>query len=386
MDYLNNRINRDEFIKTRGAEKTQMGAKTSLNLFDYFCKDLYQKGGDTVVLDIENAVKHDGEFDRIFRMFNSYITWLEEDHPQIIIKKNHYSTYIKKHNPSTIKIVIHTLRQYFEEFGHVEFSERKFRRMVRIPKKIEEEPEPFTKSEIRDFVDHAMPKRKALYMVLKDSGMRIGEAVQIKKKHVDMSTNPITITIPAVRSKTQKGRTTYVTRETRPFLKRIIDKIDDDALVFGVNTDKRKSTVTEEACFFNLREKLGYTERYESNNRYKKNMHSLRAYCATQLAEAYGEEFAHGFIGHKGYLSQYIRNKDKTVEKYLRAENRLMIYETVEVVDQDERVVRLEMQQKEATENMKSLTKILSQMSEIKVDNERKDNEIKRLEKLLESS
>ncbi len=103
--------------------------------------------------------------------------------------------------------------------------------------------------------------------------------------------------------------------------------------MFGVNESYRRSVVNEEVCFMNLRENLGYTERYESNNRYKKNMHSLRAFCATQLAEVHGEEFGHGFIGHKGYLSQYIRNKEKLAEKYLRAENHLMIYESIEVVD-----------------------------------------------------
>ena len=38
MSYLENRITRDEFIMTRGAERSQALAKISLNLFDYFCK------------------------------------------------------------------------------------------------------------------------------------------------------------------------------------------------------------------------------------------------------------------------------------------------------------------------------------------------------------
>jgi len=54
--------------------------------------------------------------------------------------------------------------------------------MVRLPKSIEEDLEPFKKEEIRDFIDNAIPKRKALYMTLKDSGMRISEAVQLKKE------------------------------------------------------------------------------------------------------------------------------------------------------------------------------------------------------------
>ena len=52
MEYLNNRITRKEFIKKRGAEKTQMGVTTSLNLFDHFCNETYQKHGDGVVLDM----------------------------------------------------------------------------------------------------------------------------------------------------------------------------------------------------------------------------------------------------------------------------------------------------------------------------------------------
>jgi hypothetical protein len=45
--------------------------------------------------------------------------------------------------------------------------------MVRLPRDIEEEQEPFTKDEIRSFIEISSPKRRALYMTLKDSGMRI---------------------------------------------------------------------------------------------------------------------------------------------------------------------------------------------------------------------
>ena len=58
MSYLDTRINRDEFIKTRGVPSTQANARTSLNLFDYFCNESFQKNGDSVVLDIENAIQY----------------------------------------------------------------------------------------------------------------------------------------------------------------------------------------------------------------------------------------------------------------------------------------------------------------------------------------
>ena len=103
MEYLNNRITRTEFIKTRGSLRTQQNANTCLNLFDFFCKGTYQKNGDYVILDMENAIKQDTNYDRLFRLCNSFVLWLQEDQPDCIVKKRHFSISIKKHNPSSIK-------------------------------------------------------------------------------------------------------------------------------------------------------------------------------------------------------------------------------------------------------------------------------------------
>jgi integrase len=342
MSYLDTRITRTEFLKTRGALRTQEIAESFLKLFDYFCKETYKKNGDEVILDIQGAIKVDQNYDRLFRLCNSFVLWLGEDHPEIVVQKYRHAESIRKHKPSSIKRIIMNLRQYLEEFGQMEFSERRFKRMVKIPRDIEEELEPFTKEEIRAFIEVSSPKRRALYMTLKDSGMRIGEAIRLRKRDVDLTSNPVTITIQANYTKTKRGRITFVTRETRPLLQRVLDKIDDDDLIFGASENYRQSLNNDEVIFMRAREKLGFTQRYESNGRFKKNLHSLRAYCATHLADMFGEEFAHGFIGHKGYLKQYIRNKDKLAEKYLRAENQLMIYETVEVVNSDETVLKMQ--------------------------------------------
>jgi len=342
MSYLDSRITREEFIKTRGAISTQANATTALNLFDHFCNEAYQKSGEQVVLDMEKIINQDGNYDRLYRLCNGYVQWLLDDHLEIKIKKYRHSEPVRKHNPSSVRRIISSMRQYFEEFGRIDFSERKFRRMVKLPKEIHQDPEPYTKEEIIEFVDSSSPKRKALYMLLKDSGLRIGEAVQLKKSDVDMESNPVTIMVQANYTKTKKSRISFVTRETKPFLKRVMANKEENDLIFGVNEDYRQAVNNEEVLFARTRANLGYTKKYECNNRYKKNLHSFRAFCATQLTETYSEEFAHGFIGHKGYLTQYIRNKDKLAEKYLRAENKLMIFESVEVVEQTDKVEKLE--------------------------------------------
>ena len=369
MSYLDTRITRKEFIQTRGAKSTQGSCITALNLFDYFCKGMYQKTGEEVVLDLEEMINQDGNYDRLYRLVNGFVQWLQEDHQEIIVQKYRHTDIIRKHNASTIKRIISTLRQYLEEFGRIDFSERKFRRMVKLPKEVAQDQEPFTKEEIRQFVDNASPKRKALYMTLKDSGMRIGEACQLRKCDIDMTTNPVRINIQADYTKTKQNRTTFVTRETAPYLRRLLAKLDSNDLVFGNNESVHQAVNSEEILFANSRKKLGFTERYPHNNRFKKNLHSFRAYCATQLTEVYSEEFAHGFIGHKGYLKQYIRNKDKLGEKYLRAENQLMVYEQIEVVDSSEEVEKMKQQ-------IMILTKLYQEKDKTK-------EEIAALEKLL---
>ena len=78
-------------------------------------------------------------------------------------------------------------------------------------------------------------------------------------------------------------------------------------------------------------------------------------------------------------------NQNKMEEMFKRSENHLMIYETIETVDQDERVKKLEEQQQKSRIDMIALTNIMSQLADIKADSVRKDLEIKQLQSMLEN-
>ena len=342
MSYLVSRTTREKFIKTRGAETTQSNARVALNMFDHFCQGTYGKSGEEIVLDLELVCKQDSNYDRVFKLVNNFILWLGQDHPELRINMCNQIMGKPKNHPSTVRRYVSSIRQFLEEFGQMEYSERRYKRLVKLPKVIDQELEPFIANQIREFVDTATRKRKPLYMTLKDSGMRIGEAMQIKRSDIDLESNPVKIEIRAEYTKTKQSRTTFVTRETKPFLVRLVKNLGDNDLVFTKNSNVNQSVNTEETLFARTRDRLGYTQRYSHNNRFKINLHAFRAFTATQLAEAYSEEFGHGFIGHKGYLKQYIRNKDQLAKKYLQAENYLMIYESVEVVDSSEKVKELE--------------------------------------------
>ena len=194
--------------------------------------------------------------------------------------------------------------------------------------------ERFTKKDVRDLVDVATPKRKVLYMTLKDSGMRIGEAVQLRKEDIDLATNPVRITIHRSYTKTSSDRTTYVTRETKPYLEKLLVRTKEGALVFGCNEDVEKSVACEDITFRRMRELTGLTEKYKDTNRYKKTLHGFRKFCATQLEERWDKDFGHKILGHKRYLDTYFLNDD-TAEKYLKAENNLMVFTTIEFDELD---------------------------------------------------
>ena len=62
-----------------------------------------------------------------------------------------------------------------------------------------------------------------------------------------------------------------------------------------------------------------------------------------------------------------------------------MVYERIEVVDSDERVAKLEQQHQESSKHMKMLDDVLSQISDIRVDNVIKEKEIETLQLQLKN-
>jgi hypothetical protein len=205
----------------------------------------------------------------------------------------------------------------------------------------------------------------------------------LRKKHIKTEKNPIEIHIPASFTKTGKSRIAYITSETRPMLLNRLQNFEENNLIFGVNEMQEKSVDNEEQIFAAIRKKIGLIDRYESNNRFKKNIHSFRAFACTQVADVHGEEFAHGYVGHSKMLPQYIRYKEKLSEKFKQVEPKLMIYEKIEIVDSDERVKKLEIENKSIRKDMLELTEIMEQLSELKANKARQEIEIQMLKEKI---
>ena len=384
MSYLDDKITTEEFIKNRGAVKTQKIARSSLNLFDLFTKATFDgKEGEKVVLDIKKEIEKDGNHNRLFILTNKFIQWLLEPHADIKVKTNNHDVSIGKHTASSVKTIISHIRAYYEEFGQIEYPERKYRRMVKMPKIVSVEPYALTKEEIKQLCEVSTTHRKVLYMILKDTALRIQEALLIKKDDFDFNSTPVSLNIPPNHDKTNStNQTRYITSETREFLELYLKSSEVKEYLFIPRLEHLHQQVQNEERIFDIaRRKLGFTKRYEHNNRHKIVIHSLRAFCGTVLAEKYGEEFAHGYIGHSKYLGQYIRNKKKYPEMFLRVENEFMLYKTVEIIDESQRVNELEQNNNRLQHDVTELKQIMLQLSQQKDISTKLQLEIQKLKK-----
>ncbi|MDA1346213.1 MAG: site-specific integrase [Crenarchaeota archaeon] len=352
MSYIENRRSIEDYLNSIKEKSKRNHIGSILNQFDIFCKQSFNKTHQQVIDDIKVEITKTNSNDKIYVIFNKYKDWLSEDHPEITYFTGKYSKHkntIKKRHPNSIKQYISKMRNIFEEVGNIEINNRIFNKRVRIVKAEEEDPEPFTKEQMRILLDRCSNHNKLKYMVLKDSGMRVGELTQIRKRDINTTKTPIEIKIQASYTKTRKARITFVTRETAPMLIRLLREKQEDELVFGTNEDPYIATGTEKAEFTYYREQLAKTypefgERYQSNQRHKKTIHSIRSYTSTQCAEAIDEAWGHSVIGHSKYLGQYIRNQDKRAQMYLKSESYLMIYEKEVIIEHDEEVNNIQAQ------------------------------------------
>ena len=318
MSYVPDTLSKAEFLAEKNTRSRQV-AQVALNQFDIFCQKQYGVPRDTVICDIRST----GVTEKVYTILNQFSQWLSEDHLEISIKMGKSSRPMTKRMPRTIYSYIVVLRSYFEEFGGIELNDRRFKKRVKIPKKITVDLEPFTHQEIRLICDIASPERKVLYMTLKDTGMRVGEATQLIKSDIDVTVNPIEIYIRVETTKTKQARTAFVSSETSHMLKNKLNQLQNDETVFATNSDPIKAVRNETLMFKYYREKAGMTEKYSHNDRFKKNIHSFRAFACTQVAEVHGEEFAHGYIGHTKYLAMYIRRKEKLPQMFKQCEPKL---------------------------------------------------------------
>ncbi|MFB5614817.1 MAG: hypothetical protein ACE5RI_06905 [Candidatus Nitrosomaritimum yanchengensis] len=131
MSYLEE-LTREQFLANIENQRTRESYLTALNQFDVFCNQSFDKEGDFVIKDVKNRIIQAQDDCGIYRLLQSFVNWLNEDHLELKIKsRNHTRPMVKRH-PTTVKNYLSCVKQYVEEFWNIDIIDRKYHKRVTI--------------------------------------------------------------------------------------------------------------------------------------------------------------------------------------------------------------------------------------------------------------
>jgi len=335
-------------------ENTRKNKENAVMKFEKFCKKHHNTTPDELCKELLIIKKQDEE---------EYTDALYDILQEWIIENS------KKVNPNSLRTIFSNVRSYIYYFG-IKTDPQDIRNLLRFPRIQKEEKYPLKQEELLKIVTDQSrnPVRQALFLACSSSGMRIGEAVQIRKSDLEFKER-IQINIRPEYTKTQTGRSVFVSKECQVVVESYLKELDDEDTVFfkGESVNPKTRVTNEDRRLRSCLKRVELDKKYGSG-KYKINSHSFRAFFFTQAVRKHGENYAHRLTGHGGYLMQYDRmTDDEKLKMYIELEPELVIFDTSK---QDLEIEKLKVQQnkemKEMKEQMESLqTQLANQGMEI---------------------
>jgi integrase len=203
----------EEKISTE-LKQTQRNKLYSVRLFHEFVKEEYS--GKTVqdIVDELKRIKqiedHQIYESALYGMLQDWNNWNQKQ------GRGNY----------TIRVLFSNLRKYLLHLG-IKTNEQDIKEYLNFGKRTREERYPLSNEEYVKIVNGFArnPRLQALFLALGSSGMRIGEAVNLKRKDLDTTKEKIKINI-TTNTKTRSARSTYISKETQKILEPILKNLN----------------------------------------------------------------------------------------------------------------------------------------------------------------
>ena len=124
--------------------------------------------------------------------------------------------------PKSIWGYVSSVKSYYG-YEEVDLDDRKFKKTVRLPVKTEISLDRIpTRQEVRELLINTNARGRALVALLCTSGVRIGEASNLRIGNVDLE--KLVVTVPGTKSKSKKTRITFISKETAQFIREYLGK------------------------------------------------------------------------------------------------------------------------------------------------------------------
>ncbi len=250
--------------------------------------------------------------------------------------------------PSTIKLKLNAVKELLR-FNDIELSQSEVRTLKHKTPKAKlgwTDEQDVTKENLQKVLSHTDEKGTALILMLASSGMRIGEALQIKLSDISLTDDLPVINIRGEYTKTDERRYVCISREAKQFINEWLLVRDDylkssqhrnRGLVEKANAKQKQlnddrlfpfSGMTAREMWANALKKSGLYEKDESTNRLTYRIHGLRKFFRSQLALGCKTEITEALMGHEQYLTWVYRKYQKKQLKnyYLKGEKYVTIF------------------------------------------------------------
>jgi integrase len=254
-----------------------------------------------------------------------------------------YAAYLNGRPPKSARAYMAGARSFLEYSLDVEITRKQARLLQgRLPKgsRARTSEMELTREVLRKIIAHADVKGRALFLFLLSSGVRIGEALQLKLEDVDLSVDPPLVTVRGEYTKAGDAYTTFISSEAREALEewlRVRDSYLESAKNRGRGLGRSKaqddprlfpfSETVAEQMWATCIEKAQLDSKDPSTGRRRLRIHMLRKWFLSQAKMAVPESVAEAWAGHRGYLDDAYRRytRQQLAELYRKAEPYLLI-------------------------------------------------------------
>jgi integrase len=241
--------------------------------------------------------------------------------------------------PKTIRLYLAGVKQFLIENG-IELKAQFWKslsRKVKGSRALTRDRVP-TNAELKRLVMLMPPHGKALILLLLSSGMRIGEALRIEERDLELDEEPMRINIRGEYTKTGNPRLAFASSEAKEQVEEWLrlkpsyienankkpfnTKPTDDPRVFPFQQS------TAYMIYINALNKAGLTEKDASTDRNTRHLHTLRKFFRTRLGAIVPVDIVEALMGHEGYLTEVYRRYSvyDMAEAYRKGEHALYIF------------------------------------------------------------
>ena len=300
----------------------QYGSKSTVKAYRLALKDFFQSV-------YEERDRLDELAERYFQEPRDY----EEDVQRFLV-------FLKGRPPKTVRLKLSAVRVFLVENG-VELPERFWRRLrgrIKGSRAVSIDRVP-SNVELRRVMMHLPVHGKALFLTLASSGMRIGEALQLKLGDIDLDAEPARIRVRAEYTKSGNPRIAFISREARDAVREWL-RVRPQYLEAAAGKSHRYAKSREDPRVFpftdanarfmwrNALKKSGLKEHDDRTNRTTLHPHVLRKFFRSRMGAVIPVDVVEALMGHEGYLTEVYRrySEEDLAQFYLKGEHTVLVF------------------------------------------------------------